>query len=105
MISMFRNLAKIRVLERSGLAFGFSREKEEIYIPMRTLKEDRNVLFNAGNPNSISLMNKALIYTPFYAITLDGFINEWNNWRIAGSVISLWLGLRVINYINFGRAH
>jgi hypothetical protein len=45
-----------------------------------------------------------LIYTPFLAVSLDGVINEWTNWRIFGSLFLLWAGLRVVRYVNFVKA-
>jgi hypothetical protein len=46
-----------------------------------------------------------LIFTPFLAVSLDGFINEWTNWRIAGSLFCLWAGFRVMHFINFAKTH
>lgn len=82
----------------------FSEGKEDTYIPVRPLKEDRNLLFSSRPPSGLSLSGKVLIYTPFMAVALDGFINEWTNWRIFGSLFLLWAGARAARCVNFLKA-
>ncbi len=60
---------------RTASLLNFSTAKPETYIPLRPLKDDRNLLFSVGAPSSVSLSGKILIYTPFLATALDGFIN------------------------------
>lgn len=103
--NMIRILSNLRGLNKK-LIYGLNNNKnEDVYVPIRTLKALRNTIFTVGDPQPISISSKVLIFTPFLATALDGFINEWTNWRIAGSVIFLWLGLRIIKLIQFGRAH
>lgn len=105
MIGMLRGWGKVASIINNNTFFRFSNDKEQVYIPMRTLKEDRNVLFTIDNPKGVPITTKVLIFTPFLAVGLDGFINEWTNWRIAGSVLFFWLGLRVLAYNHFGKSH
>ncbi len=102
---MIRILTNLRTIKPT-LIYRFSNNtKEGVYVPIRTLKAPRNTVFSIGDPEPISFPQKVLIFTPFFATALDGYINEWNNWRIAGSFVFLWLGFRILKYINFGKAH
>lgn len=102
---MLRGWTKVSRMINFKTSFRFSNDKEQVYIPMRTLKEDKNVLFTIDNPKGVPITTKVLIFTPCLAVALDGFINEWTNWRIAGSVLFFWLGLRVLAYNHFGKSH
>lgn len=82
----------------------FSKGKEDTYIPVRPLKEDRNLLFSSRPPSGLSFSGKVLIYTPFMAVALDGFINEWTNWCIFGSLFLLWAAARVTRSVNILKA-
>ncbi len=37
-------------------------------------------------------------------MSLDGFINEWTNWHIFGSLLLLWAGARIVRSVNFLKA-
>lgn len=103
MIRIFKGLRSVSRLTTTP--FHFSTPKEDTYIPIRPLKDDKNLLFTIGMPSNISFSAKVLIFTPFLATSLDGFINEWTNWRIAGSLLFLLAGFRVVHLFNFLKAH
>jgi hypothetical protein len=50
-------------------------------------------------------MLRTLAFTPFFAFSLEGLLNEWTTFTGAATFISFFFGIRVISFINFYRSH
>ena len=91
------------MLGSGGSQFKFSEANS--YVPIRPLKDQRNLLFTVGQPQSLPFFIRLLASTPALGFTLEGLINDWSPGVIGGALIGTFFAVRLMNYLNFFKAH
>jgi len=74
------------------------------YIPIRPLKEHRNILYTRGTEIRYSYLPKVINCAPLAALLIEGFVNGWSGLVIAGSVLTFLLALKTNGAISLFRA-